>query len=163
MLLHTPDAESSALHAAIGNLLSGFPSAPDEDYWCYARNFMLLAHATGRDDLLVKVDSDDLRQRFLVWREWWIGNEELLAHLRPDNKNLVWHFDPTWTSVESLAPLEIPDRPFEEMDTVMPIELQFNGLVLAWQEEDLVASELMTKCAIPLGRDRIKRKVTLIR
>ncbi len=55
MFLRGQDNDGAALNTAIGNLRSGYAVAPDEDSWPYSRAFLLLVHATGRDDLVALV------------------------------------------------------------------------------------------------------------
>lgn len=42
----------------------------EREYWWYAREFMLLVHATGRDDLLRRADATELYSCYEEWREW---------------------------------------------------------------------------------------------
>lgn len=59
-------------------------------YWWYARNFLVLAHATGRDDLLSDVETDELRPRFDEWLKWFAKNG---AFLRARTDYPGWHVD----------------------------------------------------------------------
>lgn len=59
----------------------------DDKYWWAARNFVLLAYATGRDDLLEGAEADDLRSRFAQWYEWL---EDKSAWLEPNPETWRW-------------------------------------------------------------------------
>jgi hypothetical protein len=94
-------------------------SVPGDDYWWYAREFMLLAHATGRDDLLRDVDASELYSRYEKWGRWMRSNVW---------KDTGWtrffpHPDkPIWVERESLLAegrplLKIPVLPFADWDT----------------------------------------------
>lgn len=65
---------------------------PEEDlaqYRGWALIFMLVAHATGRDDVLDGAKAEDLHPRFKRWWEWFLGNVfEVSAH--PEEP--VWVF-----------------------------------------------------------------------
>lgn len=65
----------------------------DADYWWYAREFVLLAHATGRDDLLRDVDPTDLYSRYEKWDEWMdtnIWGEAGWTRLFPHSEKPIW-------------------------------------------------------------------------
>lgn len=40
------------------------------DYWWYAQNFLLLVHATNRDDLLENAKPEELKPVFEQWYQW---------------------------------------------------------------------------------------------
>ena len=63
---------------AVNALRDQFPQS-SEYYWCYARNFVLLAHAFGRDDLLSETQADDLARRFDELPRWFVKNEAALT------------------------------------------------------------------------------------
>ncbi len=125
MLLGSPEDQNSWFQYAAGELDRDFPAASAKDYWCYARQFMVLAHATGRDDLLMGVAATDLRRRCSVWYAWLAGKggdagdpseDAAILHMKPDEQHFVWHFDLTWTlrGEHILTPLTLPDRPFPD-------------------------------------------------
>lgn len=62
----------------------------DENYWWYAQNFVLLAHATGRDDLLKDVKPDNLKPRFQEWYQWLRENG---PYLRASPDSFYWVLD----------------------------------------------------------------------
>jgi hypothetical protein len=122
------DTQLGDLVFAVGQLRKGLPPLTDKDFWCYARHFVLLAHATGRDDLLTNASATDLRTRCQQWYEWlggdhWVeGNDPRLIHMQPDTQSLVWHFVPGWRGPAPFNPIPIPDRPFADGQLPVPNE-----------------------------------------
>jgi len=74
----------------VGNTERSFSKKSDEEYWWYARNFVLMAHATGRDDLLQNVKPENLKGQFRKWQSW-LKNEGVF--LRPSSKYPRWELD----------------------------------------------------------------------
>jgi len=62
----------------------------DGEYWWHARNFILFAHATGRDDLFKGVAPSDLQPRFVDWQKW-LKSEG--AFLREKRQGYGWTID----------------------------------------------------------------------
>jgi hypothetical protein len=60
------------------------------DYWWYARKFIVMAHGTGRDDLLKDAKPEDLAGRFREWQAW-LKTEG--PFLRPSTKDNGWSMD----------------------------------------------------------------------
>jgi len=70
-----------------------YDAAAYSDYWYYARDFMLVAHATGRDDLLQDVDGGELYQRYEKWDAWLQTNvwgETGWTRLVPHPEKPIW-------------------------------------------------------------------------
>lgn len=59
----------------------------DDEYWCHARNFLLLAYATDRLDLLENANAADLKSVAAVWKQWWGDNYDKMVF---DKKSLQW-------------------------------------------------------------------------
>ncbi|UCG48187.1 MAG: hypothetical protein JSU94_00105, partial [Phycisphaerales bacterium] len=79
----------------VRGLAEFFTSSPegDPDYWWYAREFMLLAHATGRDDLLGDVEAAGLYSRYEKWSQWlWTNISEKAGWTRlfPNPEKPIW-------------------------------------------------------------------------
>ncbi len=70
---------------------AGFAAA--DLYWDYAWSFVLLAHATQRDDLLQGVDADKLEPQFRKWHDWL---KENIDYLTFDVQKLVWRPSADW-------------------------------------------------------------------
>ncbi|MEX0700828.1 MAG: hypothetical protein WD069_01920 [Planctomycetales bacterium] len=94
----------------------------DDKYWWGARNFVLLAYATGREDLLDNVKPEDLRPRFKTWHEWvqtrspWlVANPETLqwkvGRLIPRRQDGSW----------GMPPMPLPERPCDDWDEQVPM------------------------------------------
>ncbi|WP_145310414.1 hypothetical protein [Gimesia fumaroli] len=75
----------------LGNLYRNMKEdSSDDNYWWYAQNFLLLAHATGRDDLLKDVKPEKLKPRFQQWFKWFRFNG---MYLRPAPNSWYWEID----------------------------------------------------------------------
>lgn len=59
-------------------------------YWWYARNAILIFHATGRDDLLKDADPEKLNEVFEKWFAWW---KKEGMFLRARQNGLSWYLD----------------------------------------------------------------------
>jgi hypothetical protein len=101
-----------------------FSEAPKEEYWWWARNFVVLAYATGRDDLLKDVAADQLSDRCSTWFKWF---KENLPYLRVGPHDRRWVLDETARKngfaldVEHLLPnLPLPDVPFPDWKGPVP-------------------------------------------
>lgn len=81
---------------------------PDDEYWWDALNFMILAHATGRDDLLKDVKPEALGERCTTWCKWF---EENAGYLEPVQGNWRWKLNE-----KAKAAGEILDAHFPELD-----------------------------------------------
>jgi len=97
-------------------------STKDDNYWWYAQNFVLMAHATGRDDLLKDVKPEDLKPRFQQWFEWFRKNG---MYLRASPNSIYWVLDKGEKSrkegyvpfvlKQTLPPLKVhPEYPFPD-------------------------------------------------
>jgi hypothetical protein len=116
---------------AVNALRDRFPQS-SEYYWCYARNFVLLAHAFGRDDLLSDTQADDLASRFDELHRWFVKNEAALT-ADPDY--------PRWVRAVAAKPgnsanvdtnfpsQPVPNRPFADWTGPVPPRLLMRGLV----------------------------------
>jgi len=95
----------------------------DPDYWWYARQFMLLAHATGRDDLLRDVDPTDLSPRCETWDNWvWtnIWEDEEWTRFFPHPHKPIW-VERDSLLAEGRELIYRPALPFPDWDTkVLP-------------------------------------------
>jgi hypothetical protein len=67
-----------------------FSEKPDAEYWWYARNFVVYAHATGRDDLLHDVKPEKLHARYIKWIHWIASNG---PYLRASQSESRWYLD----------------------------------------------------------------------
>jgi len=61
-----------------------------DEYWWFAQNFLIMLHATGRDDLLKGAKPEDLKPQFKKWSDWLIENG---MYLRPSKKTHYWVLD----------------------------------------------------------------------
>lgn len=74
----------------------GFTKKPKEDFWWYARDLLLFAYATGRDDLLKSLEEQKeltpelFKRKFLEWFEW-MKHEG--GYLRPSKDGSRWILD----------------------------------------------------------------------
>lgn len=55
----------------IDGIVAAMSSHANDDYWWAARNFLVLACATERMDLIAGTPADSLRQSFEQWHRWW--------------------------------------------------------------------------------------------
>jgi len=94
--------------------------SPEDDYWWHAFQFVLMAHATGRDDLLKDVKPEDLKPRFQKWYSWFKQNGLVL---RADSETWYWkkntdennklYLNLKFLDDQSLPPLKVrPPYPF---------------------------------------------------
>ena len=63
-----------------------------EEYWWYARNFLVMAHLTGRDDLLAGSKPEELEPVFWAWYRWYRRSG---GYLRFDTEQKRWLVDPS--------------------------------------------------------------------
>ena len=94
----------------------GITRGPKDEYWWWARNFVLLAHATGRDDLLKNANPAQLHKVAKQWYRWYTKNERFL---RPDKKYPRWIYDTGAIFTESfwknrLPEFDFPKAPFPD-------------------------------------------------
>jgi len=69
-----------------------FPNTPERpEYWWYARDFMVFAYATGRQDLLAGMKCTELQGQFLNWLEWFVKEDG--PYLRPSVDGPYWYVD----------------------------------------------------------------------
>ncbi|MEX0704702.1 MAG: hypothetical protein WD069_21570 [Planctomycetales bacterium] len=92
-----------------------------DKYWGAARNFVLLAYATGREDLLDDVKAEDLRPRFAQWYKWVREKSPWLA---ANPKTLQWKVGNElrrgileW----DVPPMPLPLRPCDDWDDNVPL------------------------------------------
>ena len=103
--------------AKIGGLREHFKDKGDVNYWWYARDFVLLAHATGRDDLLTDANPEDLLPRFKKWLPWVLQSE---LRLQPRGQKWVTiQGDIKWKGHVAMS-LEQPASPFADWDSHTP-------------------------------------------
>jgi hypothetical protein len=74
----------------LGGVYRHMQKDEDDEYWWFAQNFLLMAHATGRDDLLKNVKPENLKPRCTKWFEWLKNNG---MYLRPSAKAPYWVLD----------------------------------------------------------------------
>lgn len=90
-------------------------SASVSQYWWNAFNFVLIAHATGRDRLVLDSKPDDLIPAFDTWLDWL---RESAHKLEPDNDRHVWKLAQSAREPEegvlALPPLARPKTPFPD-------------------------------------------------
>lgn len=113
---------SVAFPMTAGFTYRGITRGPKDEYWWWARNFVLLAHATGRDDLLKNADPAHLHKKAEQWYRWYTWNERFL---RPDTKYPRWIWDITAIYNQSfwkntLPEFEFPNAPFPDWKGVPP-------------------------------------------
>jgi hypothetical protein len=82
--------DGSLLGISIATVHAGFEKGKKEDYWYYARIFVMLAHATHWDEPLRGYRPDDLVAAFHVWRKWYEENEEYMV---ADQEQHRWRLD----------------------------------------------------------------------
>lgn len=101
---------------------------PDDDYWWHAFQFVMMAHATGRDDLLQNVKAEELRPRFRRWYTWF---QKEGMYLRPSSQSWYWEMDQgeksrqegyLWFLLKQhLPPLTVrPETPFPDWNGPKP-------------------------------------------
>lgn len=101
----------------VGQVYQGLPEKlrrANDGYWWHARNFVILAHATGRDDLLKDAKPGELEATFLVYEKWL---KEKIFGATTDPKHLRWE-------VPKDAVFEVPDDPshFRLPPIVLPMQ-----------------------------------------
>lgn len=88
-----------------------FESPQPEEYWWAARNFLMLAYATDRTDLLRNVNPSDLKPIFHSWRVWFRQN---FRHLLFDRERFVWILVPQEVPFQSMRDRPKPEAPFAD-------------------------------------------------
>lgn len=96
--------------------------SPEDDYWWHAFQFVLMAHATGRDDLLKDVKPEDLKPRFEEWHTWFEQNgikiradAETWYWKKNTDKNNKLYLNLNFLRDHNLPPLRVrPEYPFPD-------------------------------------------------
>lgn len=94
--------------------------SPEDGYWWHAFQFVLMAHATGRDDLLEDVKPEDLKPRFNKWFNWYKENglklwadEETWYWEKNTDENNKLYLNLKFLDDQGLPPLKVrPQYPF---------------------------------------------------
>lgn len=139
---------------AIGKLTQHFQDSQGPPFWLFARQFILLAHATGRDDLWLGKKPEDLKPAFVEWRTWFLGStgkssapalDAAAAYMQLSPDKLCWQRRPGLipASLAGLPRLDKPDRPLPE--GTVPIRA---GVILSVMGADAVPSYLSEGRAI---------------
>ena len=88
-----------------------------EDYWWYARDFLILAHATDADAFVNRDAPTELAAQYAMWRKWIDDN---FTKLVPHETKPIWQVKPIWHRgrIErlfggDLKPLNQPTEPFD--------------------------------------------------
>lgn len=91
----------------------------EEGCWHWARTFVLLAHAVGRDDLYRDPDLDKLSSAARQLRSWVKENK---AKLRSDDATLRCTLDPQLPAIDPQigCTIKVPERPFKDWIGVVP-------------------------------------------
>lgn len=97
----------------------GFRNDACRHYWFYARNFLVLATATNREDLLEDTEPDDLKERFKQWYKWYQARHDSdVMSLVFDEKSNRWKTVWGWSGRDYTPPDDL--RPFEDWDCPIP-------------------------------------------
>jgi len=99
----------------------GDRKANEEIYWWHARYFVILAHATSRDDLLKDADPEKLQIRFAKWFEWYSAHWPML---QPDKTVLRWELpsNPREHILREEPPsIQPPSTPFPKWKGFVPV------------------------------------------
>jgi hypothetical protein len=119
-----------------------------ENYWLNARNFILLAHATGRDDLYRGKRPEDLAEPCAAWARWATDNEAGL-HMVVDKRRLVWRFDPAVEyDAEDFPSLPLPRTPLPDWKGPLPPRVGVLGVLAQWEH---VVQQAMHEALKALG------------
>jgi hypothetical protein len=111
--LGTGKKHAASMLSQIQGTRDGFKDHPEE-YWWYARNFVLLAYATGREDILDRADAEKLQPRFVEWFEWF-NSKDGEAYLQADAEHFRWSIDKKRErNSEGVPPLQAPKEPFSD-------------------------------------------------
>lgn len=112
-------APGGALHTAARYTHTGFSTEVGEYYWFFARNFIVLATATEREDLLQDAEPDELAEHFERWYEWYKEVQDTLVF---DKGGLKWKVP--WVRVDCLSDRQprLPEdmTPFEDWSSPPP-------------------------------------------
>jgi hypothetical protein len=101
---------------------ANFPADSSEPwFWWSARDFVLLARATGRTEMVLGATPEELRRRFDQWFDWYQQERE---HLRADNSRFIWR---KHTLGRGSTDMLIPSLPFENWDGPSP-----SGEIVLW-------------------------------
>jgi hypothetical protein len=99
----------------------GFDKITDEKLAWYQLNYLLLAHATGRDDLFQKAKQEQLKQRFDSWDKWFLDN---IHFLKADADYPRWRLDKDSQRMgrksDRLPDLTLPSLPFPDWKAPPP-------------------------------------------
>lgn len=104
--------------SALRSTREGFKKRPAREYWWFARNFVLLVHATGRDDLLKRADPKDFKKELAEFENWFTVNK---AYLRADPRYPRWILDQKAKKKGGMPPgepelphISLPEKPFAD-------------------------------------------------
>jgi len=111
-----PNTRLGLRQSAIDTLQHMRIGAADDDFWFYARNVILIIHATGRDDLLKDVTPDDLPRLLRVWFAWYMDESVLI---RIDDSKTRWHATDSLRTDED-DQLPWLERPFDDWKGPIP-------------------------------------------
>jgi len=114
----------------VREVMRGLHERLREEYWGHARNFLLVLHGTGRDDLLRTGNPEDLKRQAVEFRDWFEKNR---PYLRPDPAYPRWVLDEEAKENEDgrdeLPRLIVfPTRPFPDWKGVAPPPRTAGGL-----------------------------------
>jgi hypothetical protein len=88
--------------------------AHPEHFWWKCREFILMAHATGRDDLWIDSKPEEYPKICVKWIHWM----KLQYHfLEPHPEKPIWYRPPNEKAhlwMKSIKPLKIPAQPFPD-------------------------------------------------
>ena len=73
------DMQLSVVGLFAGQCDDGFQNRPADEYWWWVRNFILIAHLTGRDDLWIGKSGSSMKAAFKEWMLWFDENADSLA------------------------------------------------------------------------------------
>ena len=116
-----------------------------EDYWWYARDFLILAHATDADKFVKRDAPTELAAQYARWRKWVNDN---VTKLVPHETKPIWQVKPIWHRgrIERLVggelkPLHQPTEPFDgwnaNLEAGRPPVISDMGILISQIKDEL--------------------------
>jgi hypothetical protein len=105
------DGKAVGFRSSIDYLRKAMADKQNSVYWITARLFVVMAHATNRDDLIAS-DEPALRANYAKWQQWM---DMANGHLIKSTSGPTWVYDPIFLgNAPGDPPMGPVDSPFAE-------------------------------------------------
>lgn len=145
-LFGRPTVHSAQFNFRLKNCVEGIAKFNgDEQRIWYFRDFILMAHATDRDDLLKGASVVDLPERFESWKKWLLeGDDPAMRHLIADPDRPVWKYDASVDNSGALPAINEGSAPLPKWDGDIPTRI---GKLALYYLQNVNIKEAMSRAA----------------